>query len=272
MKQRILVALPLIALLAVVLVFDGVVRVIAFSLFAIVSVYEMQNAFQTKGYHVFAGPAYLFAAGYNALTKYCGTLWLMLLGFVCLLLIAGERIFNKKRTTEESLMSLLIFVYPLMFFVALMLISEYVDPVLSLSPLLMTFAGPLVGDTLAYFIGKFFGKRKLCPEISPKKTVAGSVAGLFGGVLGGVLVYFIQTWWGGSVAWFHLMIIGLLCGGIGQIGDLFASSIKRWAGVKDFGTIFPGHGGVLDRVDSVLMCAPVVLIYCCIVFNNIIAL
>ena len=267
MKQRILVALPLIALLAVVLIFDGVIRVVAFSLFAIVSVYELQNCFKEKGYRVFAISAYLFAISYNALAKYLGIRWLVILGFVCLLLIMAERIFNKKRTTEECLLGLLIFVYPLLFFVSLMLISEYIDPVLSLSPLLMTFAGPLLGDTLAYFIGKFFGKRKLCPEISPKKTVAGSVAGLFGGLLGGILVYFLQVWWGGTVAWFHLAIIGFLCGGIGQIGDLFASAIKRWSGVKDFGKIFPGHGGVLDRVDSVLMCAPVVLIYCWIVFN-----
>lgn len=269
MKQRILVALPLIVLLAVILAFDGIVRVIAFSLFAILGVYEMQNTFKTKGYRIFTVPAYLFALGYYLVTKFFGSVWLLVLGFVCLFCVISERIFNKKRTTEECMLGVFVLVYPLMFFMALMLISEYFDPVLTMSPLLMTFAGPLMGDTLAYFIGKFFGKRKLCPEISPKKTVAGSIAGLFGGILGGILVFFLQALWSGSIAWYHLMVMGVLCGGIGQIGDLFASSLKRWAGVKDFGTIFPGHGGVLDRIDSVLICAPVILIYCCIAFGNI---
>lgn len=58
-----------------------------------------------------------------------------------------------------------------------------------------------------------------------------------------------------------MLLVGIICGGVGQIGDLFASVIKRWAGAKDYGNIFPGHGGVIDRLDSVLMCAPVVLCY-----------
>lgn len=269
MKQRILVSLPLMAFLAVVLIFDGIIRVVAFSLFALLAVFEMQNAFKAKGYHVFAIPAYFFACVYNVLTRYLGITWLLVLAFLCLFIVIVERIFNQNRTTEECLLSLLIFVYPLLFFVSLMLVSEFIDPYLPISMLLMTFAGPLVGDILAYFIGRFFGKRKLCTEISPKKTVAGSIAGLFGGIVGGLLVYLLQPLWSGTIAIYHLLAIGFLCGGIGQIGDLFASCIKRWAGVKDYGTIFPGHGGVMDRLDSVLMCAPVVLIYCFTAFQII---
>ena len=84
---------------------------------------------------------------------------------------------------------------------------------------------------------------------------------MLGGALGGVIVFFAQRIWDAKVDLISLIVLGLACGVIGQIGDLFASSLKRWAGVKDFGTIFPGHGGMMDRLDSVLMCAPVVFLY-----------
>lgn len=121
----------------------------------------------------------------------------------------------------------------------------------------------MLGDTAAYFIGSALGKHKLCPHISPKKTVEGSVGGFFGGALGGLLAYAVGRYvpgvdWGLLPALGQALVLGLICGGIGQIGDLFASTIKRWAGIKDYGKIFPGHGGMMDRLDSVLMCGPVV--------------
>ncbi len=101
-------------------------------------------------------------------------------------------------------------------------------------------------DTFAYFSGMLFGKRKLCPEISPKKTIAGAVGGTLLGTLAGVLVFVIagKTWYSGFCA-LPLSIIS-------QLGDLAASVIKRRFGVKDYGKIFPGHGGVLDRFDSII--------------------
>lgn len=104
-------------------------------------------------------------------------------------------------------------------------------------------------------------QKKLCPEISPKKTIAGSIGGAIGGVLGGLGVYYAQLLWDAHEGLIPLLLLGLLCGLLGQIGDLFASSIKRYAGIKDFGSIFPGHGGMLDRVDSVLICAPMVFMF-----------
>lgn len=134
---------------------------------------------------------------------------------------------------------------------------------LSRIALLMMFAGPLLGDTMAYFIGVFRGRHKLCPHISPKKTVEGSIGGLAGGIMGGILVYFVQQYFDirPYVGIIPMMVLGLLCGAMGQIGDLFASTIKRWADIKDFGTFLPGHGGMLDRLDSVLMCAPMVFLF-----------
>ena len=105
------------------------------------------------------------------------------------------------------------------------------------------------------------GKRKLCPEISPHKTVEGSYGSFFVGLLGRFACFLLQFIWGLRLPILPMLLVGIICGGVGQIGDLFASVIKRWAGAKDYGNIFPGHGGVIDRLDSVLMCAPVVLCY-----------
>ena len=146
------------------------------------------------------------------------------------------------------------------------------DFALSRFACLTVFACPLIGDTIAYFIGSFFGKRKLCEHISPNKTVAGSVGGLLGGAIAGLILFYMQPVMG--MLWNELpiqlplaalVVIGLLCGALGQVGDLFASCIKRWCGIKDFGSIFPGHGGMMDRIDSVLICAPIVFLF----FSNL---
>ncbi|MCD7742583.1 MAG: phosphatidate cytidylyltransferase [Ruminococcus sp.] len=123
----------------------------------------------------------------------------------------------------------------------------------------LTLAGAWLADSGAYFAGTFFGKHKLCPEISPKKTVEGVIGGA---VCNGLFLLIIAAIYGGLInkdADVHLGIIfiaGILCSIIGLIGDLTASEIKRQAGIKDYGNIMPGHGGIMDRFDSVLMVAP----------------
>ena len=113
-------------------------------------------------------------------------------------------------------------------------------------------------DTAAYYVGSSFGTRKLAPRISPGKTIEGSVGGLVGSVMMAVVAKF------GFMPWLDLkdcLIIGLLLGSIGQVGDLFESRLKRYAGVKDSGTILPGHGGLLDRLDSLIFTSPVFYYY-----------
>ncbi|MBA4496235.1 phosphatidate cytidylyltransferase [Paenactinomyces guangxiensis] len=104
-------------------------------------------------------------------------------------------------------------------------------------------------DSAAYFIGKRFGKRKLWPEISPNKTIEGSMAGIVFGVIMSVLIFLIFPALGNLL---KAIWLGLLISVVGQIGDLIESAWKRTTGVKDSGTILPGHGGVLDRFDSLL--------------------
>lgn len=120
--------------------------------------------------------------------------------------------------------------------------------------LLVLTAVTVFSDTAAYYVGSMFGRTKLYPVLSPGKTRAGAVGGVIGGMLGGVTA---------SAFVFNdvnLILVGLLClllSIIGIIGDLIESLIKRMSGVKDSGRILPGHGGLLDRCDSILLTAPV---------------
>ena len=120
------------------------------------------------------------------------------------------------------------------------------------------FIPPVASDTFAYCFGMLFGKHKLAPVVSPKKSIEGSVAGVLGAaIVTAVYGYFIQDKLGaqsGFVA--ACFVIGLLCGGISQMGDLAASAIKREFSIKDYSNIIPGHGGVLDRVDAIIYVSP----------------
>ena len=115
-----------------------------------------------------------------------------------------------------------------------------------------TIAVTAIGDTAAYYAGSIWGKRKLLPRVSPGKTVEGALAGLGGNVLAGAMYgTFFEPVSGGAG-----LIMALSIGVAGQLGDLAESMLKRGAGVKDSGDLLPGHGGVLDRLDSLLFAAP----------------
>jgi phosphatidate cytidylyltransferase len=125
--------------------------------------------------------------------------------------------------------------------------------------LLLPFILSFACDTFAYFAGRAFGKHKLAPKVSPKKTVEGSIGGLLGNVACGLLFAFVMDrWFGGSIGYGPMAALALLCGVVAQIGDLSFSLIKREFGIKDYGRLFLEHGGVLDRFDSVLFVTPVV--------------
>ncbi len=115
-----------------------------------------------------------------------------------------------------------------------------------------------LGDSAAYYGGRKFGKRPLAPTISPGKTIEGSLFGLLGSLVGGVIatLTFLQ-----EVSALHCLLAAIICGIIGQLGDLAESTLKRYTGVKDSGKLMPGHGGVLDRIDSLLFAGPVFYIY-----------
>ncbi|KPL04267.1 MAG: hypothetical protein AMJ90_01400 [candidate division Zixibacteria bacterium SM23_73_2] len=120
-------------------------------------------------------------------------------------------------------------------------------------------------DTLAYFVGLSFGKHKLLPRVSPKKSLEGAFGGMLGAVLGGVLSFYLIL---NFVPFFHLLIMSLIIAVFGQIGDLVESSFKRGAKIKESSFILPGHGGILDRFDSLLFVSPLVYYYLKLIVYN----
>ena len=129
---------------------------------------------------------------------------------------------------------------------------------------LLVFIAPWVTDTFAYFCGMLFGRHKLIPSVSPKKTIEGSIGGVVFCILGCIAYRYILVFLNYEnlpPVWIFAAL-GFVVSIVSQIGDLIFSLIKRRYGIKDYGVIFPGHGGVLDRFDSVIATAPLLLIAC----------
>ena len=186
-----------------------------------------------------------------------------------------------KGNLNDLLANVFIIVYPMLFLSAAWILSYKYS---ALFAVLFAVLVPIIGsDTFAYFVGSLIGGKKLCPSISPKKTVAGAIGGLIGGMIISILFWVVFEYVGdtatafvegcryvpfiphsdGGWMWKSALIylaIGLICGAVSEIGDLAASSIKRAIGIKDYGKIFPGHGGFMDRIDSVMYCLVVLLI------------
>lgn len=123
---------------------------------------------------------------------------------------------------------------------------------------LLTLTSAFLSDTGGYFAGRTFGKHKLAPRVSPKKTWEGTAGGLLGSLVGALAAHFGYF---PSLPLHHAIIVALIAAGVGQAGDLCESLIKRSTGVKDSGDTLPGHGGFLDRTDAMMFCAGVVWTY-----------
>lgn len=121
--------------------------------------------------------------------------------------------------------------------------------------LIFMLAGTWACDTSAYFVGKSFGKRKLAPVLSPKKTLEGALGGLLGSVL---VSYLFSSYIYPFLSMPKMLLLGLMVGIAAEVGDLLESAFKREAGIKDSSRLIPGHGGILDRIDSALFTAPLV--------------
>lgn len=124
--------------------------------------------------------------------------------------------------------------------------------------LLFLFGVLWVGDTAAMFVGKAFGKHKLAPTVSPNKTVEGFIGGIIGALIVGLVMYY---WKFDQLNVVHCLLIAGVCSFFGQLGDLVESMWKRSLNIKDSSSLIPGHGGILDRFDSLLFAAPVMYLY-----------
>ena len=180
-------------------------------------------------------------------------------------LIIACVLFREEPKLEDALMSLLP-LYAVMLPGLAMVSLTMVEPLSVQRTLLsLLIAVPVLGDTAAYFVGSAVGGPKFCPAVSPNKTWAGAIAGLVGSLLTAVLIRAGAGWICAPTTvlptWWACVGLGLLGGAASQLGDLFASQVKRHCGIKDFSSIFPGHGGMMDRMDSILFMALVLFCY-----------
>ncbi|MCL1944779.1 MAG: phosphatidate cytidylyltransferase [Firmicutes bacterium] len=172
-----------------------------------------------------------------------------------------------KKDIQSVLSTLFVTVYPITLMVYMIAIN-HMD--LRIMAIFLMFAVSSGTDIFAYFIGRSVGGPKLAPHISPKKTISGAVGGIIGGIVGAIVVLLF-----GMAGWFkiesfstnlsinilHYTIIGILGAVVNQFGDLVASYVKRACGAKDYGSFMPGHGGVLDRVDGMMLVAIFLFVY-----------
>ena len=200
---------------------------------------------------------------------FANTAKFLLVGIPLLLLVAamgvsmtGVMLYEKPAFPDAaaSVYPLLTCFLPMSMFMMMMNSTYGVVPGIAL--ITMAFAIAYAGDGAAYFGGRALGRHKLCPNVSPKKTVEGAIFGVIGGTLAGlvcraVFVYVFHMQMPGIPA---TIALGLIGSAAGEIGDLAASLLKRHSGIKDYGHIFPGHGGVMDRFDSVIF--TLIVMYC----------
>jgi len=177
--------------------------------------------------------------------------FLFLLGLTALTLWSRRTLVEVLPAAGISSSALLLVAFPLSFAVSLHSVN-FLGPRLLLFALVITW----VGDTTAYFVGRAIGKHPLAPHISPKKTWEGSIGSMIGSLL---VAYAFHTWMYLPVG--HLLAMAAIGNVAGQMGDLLESAYKRSAGVKDSGGLLPGHGGVLDRIDALILCIPVIWYY-----------
>lgn len=250
----------------------------------VVSLSEMYRAFRKIGhdpvrwvgytYCVLAVCAQSFYASARHL-PFFSAISPSMLALVVGLLLAFTVIILKGKVAFDSMVSTIFpMLYPGLFFSLILSLQDLDTRFAATLALLFTFFLASVNDVFALFVGIKFGRHRLSPEISPKKSIEGSIGGLIASVLFAMaapmllkklapmlpllseevaLIHYPPLWAFG--------LFGLLAGIFSQIGDLVASLVKRHCGIKDFGTIFPGHGGMMDRMDGILFCGVVCYVF-----------
>lgn len=248
------VALPL--FLVIVFFLPPVCLVAAVSALSVLTVYELlwRTHAVRDGKHV-AG-ACVLAAYIPFWAAYLKESWMLLAGIFALLVVLSAFWLANEEKGSFSKLALTLFgatLFPL--FLSTMVLLRQMENGLVL--ILIPFVGAWMTDTGAYFTGFFLGKHKLAPRISPKKTVEGAIGGVVICILSMLLYGWIcNTYFGADFNLVFLALTGLVLSVLSQMGDLSLSIIKREYNIKDYGVIFPGHGGILDRFDSVLFTAP----------------
>lgn len=258
MLKRSVTAVIAIALFIPVCYFsDTIVYPMAFTMLSIISIYEILHCIGLLS-NTISVSSYILGAGLPLLVLVSKEYSLGLQATLCLLyllVLLTVTVFSRGKINWTSTASVFTGVFYLSTSFASIVYLRTTGKYLYL----LVFIGPWVSDIFAYIFGRLFGKRKLIPEVSPNKTIAGSISGiLFSAISFVVYGLIIRRFFDPTVNpnTAVMAVSGAIIAVISQIGDLTASVIKRHYNIKDFGWILPGHGGIIDRFDSVLLTAP----------------
>ncbi len=259
-RTRLLSGVVLVALALLFIIHGGALLLTVLGIISVIGLFEL--------YRVLGVEKSIGWIGYIAAAVYFLDLWFQFIPDVMLFIMAFLLV----------CMCAFVFAYPRLpfsqvigvffgfFYVAVMLSCIYFTRNLSGGDYLvwLVFLSAWGCDTSAYCFGMLFGKHKMTPNLSPKKTVEGAVGGVIGAAVLTILYGFLfRKGMGADVPYILMMALIAACGAlIAMVGDLAASAIKRQHDVKDFGKLIPGHGGILDRFDSVIFVAPVIYYLC----------
>ncbi len=284
MKTRVITAVVgLIVLALVLLLFNTPIFNLIVAGITLIAIYEVYHAMD-MGKKEWPLLALWIPITLSAMFFYLPYVWVILLplaylsiAFTCIYLVVRNGTVSYQKVAGLVMFGgiILLCFFSLVYLKHLLPVDVYRYDAVFFILLILCFAWG--GDTCAYFAGRAFGKHKLCPKVSPKKTVEGAIGGVLGTMVFGVVATLIYAYAADRVEYFTqsnmgvsmyiiIALLGMVAAVLGIYGDLFASVVKRQCGLKDYGDIFPGHGGVLDRFDSVLFIAPFVTMVVTVVF------
>lgn len=263
MKTRVISAAVLIVLVVACFVISPVTKALLLMAISILAVRELCNAVSHTDVKCAPCILYVYVVAATA-SIYFGADGLInsALFFLAIFAILTAGVFGKEIRGKGALGTLAALVYPV---VPMLIITDLAlkpdwIPVFALGCICTW-----VCDAFALFGGKLFGKTKAFPDVSPNKTVEGCISGAVCAIIAGVILFFaLRANYGLSLA--CCMVTALVCSSFGQIGDLAASLIKRMAGIKDYSNLIPGHGGAMDRIDSLLFSIPTAY-FCIMLFT-----
>ena len=255
MKQRVIYG-ALCAVIAVVCIVLSVYsRVLFFVACSLIAAHEMKGAFSKLGHKIELWPMYALCIGCSALLFFSKAGYVFPMFMMIMLLLFTQMILTGRPAIRDVYATLGVMAYPLSPILLTVYISLKND--LCAAIFLNGILPAILSDTFALFGGRKFGKHKLSPHISPKKTVEGLICGLAAGTLSGFAIHSLLTALSFSLIPLWAVVAAAFASAVaGAFGDLAASSVKREAGIKDYSNLIPGHGGILDRVDSALFAIP----------------
>lgn len=253
MKTRVISACVLIILVVVCFALSPITRILFLLAALIMGIWEMCHAISFMDIKCASWVLYVYAV------LACAGIYLMagnsaavLLFFLAVFAVFMAGIIKPEISGSGTLAGLAVLVYPTVPFLIIMELSLRDDWIAIFA---VACISTWVCDSFALFGGKWFGKNKLAPKVSPNKTIEGSVTGAIAATLAGIGLYFaLKSSF--DISLLRCMLTALVCSSFGQVGDLAASLIKRMTGLKDYSNLIPGHGGVMDRVDSLLFSIP----------------